>query len=61
MLGKLGRLKPENWRELAWALDITALTGPLVHGPGHPDNDAVTELIKAHMPQPQGWLRSHTA
>jgi hypothetical protein len=45
VLRGLGRLEQEDWREIAWALDLTALTGPLVHGPGHPDNDAVIGLI----------------
>lgn len=51
-LRDLGRLEPERWREIAWALDLTALTGPLVHGPGNPDNDAVTELINKHAVKP---------
>lgn len=42
-----GRLGRDDWRVIAWALDLTALTGPLAHGPGHPDNDAVTNLITA--------------
>ena len=46
-LGALGALEHDEWRTVAWALDLTALTGPLVHGPGHPDNDAVSILINA--------------
>lgn len=61
VLRKLGRLEPKNWRALAWALDLTALTGPLVHGPGHPDNNAVSELIRASCLAPPASLHSHTA
>lgn len=49
-------LELEHWRALAWALDLPALTGPLVHGPGHPDNDTVTALIKAQVNTPPQYL-----
>jgi aminoglycoside phosphotransferase (APT) family kinase protein len=47
-LSEADMLEPANWKALAWALDLPALTGPLVHGPGHPDNDTVTALIRSH-------------
>jgi aminoglycoside phosphotransferase (APT) family kinase protein len=55
-LAGLGTIEQENWHAVAWALDLTALTGPLLHGPGHPDNDAVTGLIRTYTSAPPNYL-----